>query len=103
MLKSCGLYKILLLSSTLLALSYGLASFGAHASSSKRLNHPSVSLQSLGSLGSHLKTTEGLSAAELAHLDLKLLSIPSKPRVAQPAFDLSLISVIKYGGIIVHF
>jgi hypothetical protein len=117
MLKLSGLHKFLLLSGSLLALSYGLVSCRAHASSylgspsggashiskHKKLNHNAVSIRALGLFGSHQSMTEGLSAAELARLDLKLLSADSKPRLPTPAFDLSLISLVKYGGVIVHF
>lgn len=129
MLKLFRSKKILCLSLTSLALACSFSSVGAHASAylnlaqgepgmvsgtssgsslafnssrDKKLNHRLISFKSLGLFGALQNPAPG-SNRELAHLDLKLPTTRLSARVAAPAFELSLTSIIKSGGVIIHF
>ncbi len=129
MLKLFRSKKILCVSLTGLALACAFSPVGAHASAYlnsaqgepagvpgaasgssmafntspyKKLNPRLISFKSLGLFGTLQKPALG-SNMELAHLDLKLPSTRLSARLAAPAFELSLASIIKSGGVIIHF
>jgi hypothetical protein len=129
MLKLLELNKILILIGALAVLDCGFGSVRAQASSylgaplattsvggGRAASHHSVSdtnnykglhhlvsIRALGLFGSLGSLAEVRSIEELARQDLTLLAVNANPHLAASTVDLSLVSIIKNGGVMVHF